>query len=292
MKQAQQAQQAVKSERIQKTLANLGLGSRREIERWIEQGRVLLNGKPASLGDRYSAGDTLAVDGKPIHFKSRSVHRIFGLMYYKPEGEVTTRSDEKGRNTVFDSLPECTTGRWINVGRLDLNTSGLLLFTNYGELANRLMHPKYQMLRQYAVRVRGEVGDEVINRLLQGVRLEDGIAKFESVEDAGGKGFNHWYHVVLREGRNREVRRLWESQGVLVSRLIRIRFGPILLDPKLKAGQVRELRPAELNQLLNETGLPTLKPRKVKVSAYKKKKLRQDRQGRHKKHTSSPYRKR
>lgn len=286
------AHQTVTSERIQKTLANLGLGSRREIERWIEQGRILLNGKTAKLGDCYTSGDTLAVDGKPIHFKTRSVNRILGLMYHKPEGEVTTRSDEKGRKTIFDHLPECEMGRWINVGRLDLNTSGLLLLTNYGELANRLMHPRYQMLRKYAVRVRGEVADGAINNLLRGVKLDDGVAKFESIEDAGGKGFNHWYHVTLREGKNREVRRLWESQGVLVSRLIRIQYGPIRLDPKLKAGQVRELRPAELNQLLNETGLPTLQPRKVKVTAYKKKKQHRHKPARHKRGASKLLRKR
>jgi len=248
-------------ERIQKVLANQGLASRREIERWIEAGRIKLNGKPARLGDCYAPGDKLVIDDKPVHFKSAAERPILGLMYYKPDGEVATRSDEKGRKTIFDSLPDCEGGRWINVGRLDLNTSGLLLLTNHGELANRLMHPKYRMSREYAVRVLGEVSDEQIENLLKGVMLEDGKASFESIVDAGGRGSNHWYHVSLREGRNREVRRLWESQGITVSRLIRIGFGPIKLDKLLRAGQYRELKQAELNQLLNEVGLPVTRPR-------------------------------
>lgn len=259
-------------ERLQKVLANQGLGSRREIERWIEAERIKLNGKLAKLGDRYNPGDKLFLDGKPVKIKGNESPLILGLMYYKPEGEVTTRSDEKGRRTVFDSLPACEHGRWINVGRLDINTSGLMLLTNNGELANRLMHPKYQMPREYAVRVLGEVTDEQLQQMLDGVELEDGPAKFESIREAGGKGSNHWYHVSLREGRNREVRRLWESQDIRVSRLIRIRFGSIELDSKLKAGQHRELTPGELNQLLNETDLPTLKSKKsfkkVRSSAW------------------------
>jgi len=255
--------QTPEGERLQKVLANQGLGSRREIERWIEADRIKLNGQIAKLGDRYKPGDHLFLDGKPVRIKGTASPLILGLMYYKPEGEVATRSDEKGRKTIFNSLPRCEVGRWINVGRLDLNTSGLMLLTNNGELANRLMHPKYQMQREYAVRVLGEVTEEQLQRMQDGVELEDGPAKFESILEAGGKGSNHWYHVSLREGRNREVRRLWESQNIKVSRLIRIRFGAIKLDPKLKAGQHRELSPAELNQLLNETGLPTLKPRRA-----------------------------
>lgn len=260
----------LEGERLQKVLANQGLASRREIERWIEAGRIKLNGKLAILGDRYKPGDKLSVDDKPVHFKSKSASNIVGVMYYKPEGEVATRSDEKGRKTVFDSLPDCEDGRWINVGRLDLNTSGLLLFTNNGELANRLMHPSYKIVREYAVRVLGEVSDEMIDQLLKGVMLEDGEARFESIEDAGGRGSNHWYHVTLREGRNREIRRLWESQGVKVSRLIRIRFGALKLDNRLKAGQHRLLERGELNQLLNEVGLPTIEP----VRRHKKPGLR------------------
>ena len=262
--------QPLEGERLQKVLANQGMGSRREIERWIEADRIKLNGELAKLGDRYKHGDKLFVDGKPVKIKGDKNPLILGMMYYKPEGEVATRSDEQGRKTIFDSLPACVVGRWINVGRLDLNTSGLLLLTNNGELANRLMHPKYQMMREYAVRVLGEVTEEQLQNMQDGVELEDGRASFETIYDAGGKGSNHWYHVTLREGRNREVRRLWESQGIRVSRLIRIRFGAIKLDPKLKAGQHRELTPAELNQLLNETGLPTIdthKPAKKKRSS-------------------------
>lgn len=258
-------------QRIQKILANQGLGSRREIERWIEAGRIKLNGKLAKLGDCYSPGDKLVIDDKPHHFKALSAQHLLGLMYYKPEGEVATRSDEKGRKTIFDSLPDCEVGRWINVGRLDLNTSGLILLVNHGELANRLMHPKYKMLRQYAVRVLGKVSDKQIENMLSGVILDDGKASFETIEDAGGRGSNHWYHVGLREGRNREVRRLWESQGIMVSRLIRIQYGPIKLDKTLKAGQCRPLKQAELNQLLNEVGLPTLKPaRQHKKSGFRR----------------------
>ena len=250
-------------ERLQKVLANQGLGSRREIERWIEEGRIKLNGKPARLGDRYQSGDRLLLDGKPVRVKGTSRPLVLGMMYYKPEGEVTSRADEQGRKTVFDSLPACEYGRWINVGRLDLNTSGLLLRTNNGELANRLMHPKYRQSREYAVRVLGEVSESQIQQLLDGVELDDGIARFETIEDAGGKGSNHWYHVSLREGRNREVRRLWEALGIRVSRLIRIRFGSLKLDKGMKSGEHRELTPGELNQLLNETGLPPIKSRRV-----------------------------
>lgn len=250
-------------ERLQKILAGQGLGSRREIEGWITAGRIRLNNNTAKLGDRYHPGDKILIDSKPVTIRGLKHPLTLGLMYYKPEGEVSTRSDEQGRRTIFERLPECELGRWINVGRLDLNTSGLMILTNNGELANRLMHPKFQMLREYAVRVLGEVNDQQIQCMLDGVELEDGKAGFESIRDGGGKGKNHWYHVTLREGRNREVRRIWESQGIQVSRLIRVRFGPIKLDPRMKAGQFRELKPAELNQLLNETGLPVIKSRKT-----------------------------
>ena len=246
-------------ERLQKVLAGQGKGSRREIERWIEQGRVKLNGRTARLGDRYRTGDQLIVDGKPEFVRGTSKPLILGLMYYKPEGEVATRSDEKGRSTIFDRLPECEYGRWINVGRLDLNTSGLMLLTNNGELTNRLMHPKYQIPREYAVRVLGPVSAAQINNMLHGVQLADGNAKFETIQDAGGKGINHWYHVSLREGRNREIRRIWESQGITVSRLIRIRFGSLRLDKGMKAGEYRPLSSGELNRILSETGLPPIK---------------------------------
>jgi 23S rRNA pseudouridine2605 synthase len=254
-------------DRLQKVLAGQGLGSRREIEGWIAAGRVQLNNTTAKLGDRYNPGDRVLIDGKPVTIRGLKRPLTLGLMYYKPEGEVSTRSDEQGRRTIFDRLPECEHGRWINVGRLDLNTSGLMILTNNGELANRLMHPKYRMVREYAVRVLGAVSEQQLQAMQDGVELEDGKAGFDSITDAGGKGKNHWYHVTIREGRNREVRRIWESQAIQVSRLIRIRFGPIRLDPRMKAGQYRELNPAELNQLLNESGLPVIKSR----TAHKKK---------------------
>lgn len=250
--------QPVEGERLQKALANEGLGSRRQIEQWIVAQRIKVNGKPAQLGDRYRRGDKLHIDGRPVNIKGVTLPLIAGLMYYKPEGEIITRADEKNRKTVFDSLPACEHGRWISVGRLDINSSGLLLLTNYGELAHRLMRPQYRILREYAVRVLGEISAQQIQQLLDGVELEDGMAKFETVSDAGGKGKNHWYHVSLREGRNREVRRLWEACNARVSRLIRIRYGAIKLDSKLKTGEYRPLTFGELNQLLNETGLPTL----------------------------------
>ena len=263
-------------ERLQKVLASQGLGSRRKIEEWIEAGRVKVNGQVAQLGGRYKPGDRLTVDDKPVSVSGLNKPLVLGLMYYKPEGEVATRADEQGRQTIFDNLPACEQGRWINVGRLDLNTSGLLILTNHGELANRLMHPKFHVLREYAVRVLGTVSEAQIERMLEGVELDDGKANFESIKDAGGKGSNHWYHVTLREGRNREVRRIWESQGIRVSRLIRIRFGPIKLDQRMKAGAYRQLSPAELNQLLNETGLPIIKSRhskkKQSASIYARKK--------------------
>lgn len=253
----------LKGERLQKVLANQGRGSRREIEHWITEGRVKLNGKLAKLGDRYQPGDRLYVDNKIVYVRGSKKPLTLGLMYYKPEGEVTSRADEKGRKTIFDSLPGCEYGRWINVGRLDLNTSGLMLLTNNGELANRLMHPKFQILREYAVRVLGETTDEQLALMSAGVELEDGTAVgFESIIDAGGTGSNHWYRVTLREGRNRAVRQIWESQGLTVSRLIRIRYGSIKLDKGMRTGEYRELRPGELNQLLNETGLPTLRYKK------------------------------
>lgn len=253
--------------RLQKILAEQGAGSRRELDRRITQGRVQLNGKTAQPGDRFNPGDRLMLDGKAVPTRGLARPLILGLMYHKPAGEVTTRSDERGRPIVFDSLPRCDHGRWINVGRLDFNTSGLLLLLNHGELVNRLAHPRYQIAREYAVRVRGRASDAQIDAMLAGVMLADGMARFERVVDAGGAGSNHWYHVCLREGRNREVRRIWESQGLPVSRLIRVRFGPLRLDPGLRAGACRPLRPAELNQLLNETGMPTLKAGGAKHAA-------------------------
>jgi len=231
-------------------MAQAGFGSRREIEAWINEGRVKLNGQTAKLGDRYTLGDQLTLDGKPVGPGRLSTKPARVLLYHKPMGEVTTVKDPEGRPTVFDNLPRARGQKWISIGRLDINTSGLIIFTTDGELANKLMHPSNNFEREYAVRVLGEVKDEVINALLKGVELEDGPAKFDRILDAGGTGANHWYHVILREGRNREVRRMWESQGVTVSRLMRIRFGAISLPSSLKQGKWIELEEKDVKKLI------------------------------------------
>nr|WP_024307827.1 pseudouridine synthase [Pseudomonas sp. P818] len=243
-------------EKLQKVLARLGLASRREIETWITEGRVKVNGAAATLGQRVDANDAIALDGRLLKREeiTGSVRRV--LIYNKPDGEICTRDDPEGRPTVFDRLPRPKEGRWINIGRLDINTTGLLLFTTDGELANRLMHPSYQMDREYAVRVRGEVTEEMLENLKTGVMLEDGPAKFTDIKEApGGEGFNHWYHCVVMEGRNREVRRLWESQGLVVSRLKRVRFGPVFLTSELTMGRWREMDQREVDILSAEVGL-------------------------------------
>lgn len=229
------------SEKLQKVLARAGLGSRREIERWIDEGRVQINGMTAKLGDRVELNVKIKIDGKPVYLQTTQPIRTRVLMYHKPVGEICSRSDPEGRPTVFDRLPRLQDQRWIAIGRLDINTAGLLLFTNNGELAHRLLHPSYEVEREYAVRVLGEVDRGMLNRLQQGVELEDGMASFTSIVDAGGEGANHWYHVVLNEGRNREVRRMWESQGVDVSRLMRIRFGTVTLPRSLRVGKCEDL---------------------------------------------------
>ncbi len=231
--------------RLQKLLAQAGFGSRRAVEEWIEEGRLTLNGKPAKLGDRATLRDKVALDGKPVAFgRQESEQRV--LLYHKPEGELVSRNDPEGRPTVFASLPRLRGGKWQSIGRLDFNTSGVLLFTTDGELANRLMHPRYEVEREYAVRVLGGLSLEEMRQLRAGVNLEDGKASFDRVEDAGGEGANRWYHVTLREGRNREVRRVVEAVGKRVSRLIRIRYGSIALPPHLKPGRWRELEPDEV----------------------------------------------
>lgn len=243
-------------EKLQKVLARAGLGSRRDIEQWITDGRVKVNGVVASLGARVEPRDAISVDGQLLKREDmqQTVRRV--LIYNKPEGEICTRDDPEGRPTVFDRLPRPKEGRWINIGRLDINTTGLLLFTTDGELANRLMHPSYEMDREYAVRVRGEVTEEMIEQLKAGVMLEDGPAKFTDIKEApGGEGFNRWFHCVVMEGRNREVRRLWESQGVVVSRLKRVRFGPVFMTSDLPMGRWREMGQRELDILSEEVGL-------------------------------------
>src|SRR5574344_3049265 len=212
-------------EKLQKVLARMGVGSRRDVEAWIAQGRIKVNGVDATLGLRVQPGDAIALDGRLLRREEEDqvVRRV--LIYNKPEGEVCTRSDPEGRPTVFDRLPRPKNGRWINIGRLDINTTGLLLFTTDGELANRLMHPSREVEREYAVRVFGQVDDAKLRDLSRGVQLEDGPAAFKTIKFSGGEGINQWYNVTLTEGRNREVRRLWEAVGVQVSRLIRVRYG-------------------------------------------------------------------
>lgn len=244
------------SERIQKVLARGGVGSRREIERWITEERIKLNGKIARLGDRLVPGDLLQLNGRAVVWEKYAEQPTRVLVYHKPVGEVVSRKDPQGRPTVFTHLPRIPVGRWINVGRLDINTSGLLLFTNNGELANRLMHPSSEIDREYAVRILGEVSDEVLERLKQGIELEDGLAKFSDVEFYGGEGANKWYHVTVCEGRNRLVRRLWEAVQITVSRLMRVRYGPIILPDGVKAQSYYEMTPKELDRLLEFVGLP------------------------------------
>lgn len=233
-------------QRLQKVLANAGIGSRRQVEGWIEAGRIRVNGVTAVLGTKILGNERLMLDNKKLHLQKDKTPQRQVLLYHKPEGELCTRKDPEGRPTVFRQLPKLKKGRWVQVGRLDLNTAGLLLFTNDGELANRLMHPRYQVEREYAVRVCGEVKPEHIQQLEKGVKLEDGEAKFESVTFKGGDGANRWYHVVLTEGRNREVRRLWESLGFKVSRLIRVRYGKLTLQRSLRKGQYRYLTEKEM----------------------------------------------
>ncbi len=237
------------SERLQKVLANGGFASRREVERWIEEGRIKVNGEVANLGLKVTASDKIKVDNKLIHNPLKRSQKTRVIIFHKPVGIICTASDPEGRKTVFDALPKINKNRWILVGRLDINTSGLLLLTTNGELANRLMHPRYEIEREYAVRVIGEVTDETLKRLEEGVMLEDGLARFESITYSGGEGANHWYHVTLKEGRNREVRRLWQSQNVTVSRLMRVRFGPMSLPKYLKRGAFKELLPEEVFKL-------------------------------------------
>lgn len=242
-------------EKLQKILAREGIGSRREMEQAIADGRVRLNGQTATLGDRAKASDNIEFDGKSVKtHQAQQNCRV--IAYNKPVGEICTRKDPEGRETVFNKLPKLTSGRWISIGRLDINTSGLLLFTTDGELANRLMHPSSQIDREYAVRVHGEVEPATLVKLKEGVLLEDGMASFSDVKHFDGTGRNQWYHVVIMEGRNREVRRLWESQELEVSRLKRVRYGCIFLPREISLGQWRELNQKELDDLCDSVDLP------------------------------------
>lgn len=235
------------AERIQKVLANMGLGSRREIERWIAQGLIQVDGRVAQLGQTDEGVSEITFDGRKIVL-SAEVETQF-LQYHKPDDEICSRKDPEGRKTVYDHLPELAIGRWVAIGRLDFTTSGLLLFTTNGELANTLMHPSAQVDREYMVRVHGRVSPDLIERLKTGVKLEDGIARFTDVQLRPSKGTNQWLQVVLQEGRNHEVKRMFESQGLQVTRLIRIRFGPVALDDRIKKGKHRYLINREVKEL-------------------------------------------
>jgi 23S rRNA pseudouridine2605 synthase len=249
---------ALMSERLQKLLAGAGHGSRRGIEEWIRAGRVTLNDRVAVLGDRATAADRICLDGKPLDLGGRR-ETTEVLLYHKPVGEVTTRSDPEARPTVFERLPEPSSGRWIVVGRLDVNTSGLLLFTNDGELAHRLMHPSSEVEREYRVRLRGTPDPSVLTRLRHGVTLDDGPARFDRIEAETTEGSHSWFRVCLHEGRNREVRRLFEHVGFEVSKLARIRYGNVELPPDLRAGASKSLDPLSVADLgrLASPGVPT-----------------------------------
>lgn len=225
------------------------------MERWIADGQVHVNSRLAHLGQRVTPEDRVKVRGRLVRLRFEDdAPRV--LLYHKPAGEIVSMDDPQGRPTVFDNLPRLRGGRWIAVGRLDFNTGGLLILTTSGELAARLMHPRYEIEREYAVRIAGELTQEQVERLHNGIELDDGVARFDQVTDEGGRGLNHWYRVILREGRNREVRRIFEALDLTVSRLIRVRFGPIELSPRLKRGMSRELSPVEVRQLLTALETP------------------------------------
>jgi 23S rRNA pseudouridine2605 synthase len=242
------------SEKLHKVLADAGVGSRRDMEELIIAGRVSVNGQPAHIGQRVLPSDQVRVNGKPLARKQPGrPPRV--LLYHKPAGEIVSQDDPDNRPTVFDKLPKVAGSRWVAVGRLDFNTEGLLIFTTSGELANRLMHPRYEVEREYAVRILGELSDEQRNRLLEGVELDDGPARFTRLEDAGGEGANRWYRIVIAEGRNREVRRMFGAVGLEVSRLIRIRYGAIQLPRSLARGRYSELAPEWVQAWLHDLGI-------------------------------------
>jgi len=273
LRQARKENYRVSKQRLQKILATQGLGSRRMIEGWISAGEVKLNGVTAQLGDVAGIGDVIDVRGQKITVSDEEpIRRV--IIYHKPEGEITSTSDPEGRPTVFAALPAIRQGRWITVGRLDFNTSGLLLATNDGELANRLMHPSHQIERTYAVRVLGGLTDDQIKQLTTEVQLDDGPAKFDQLSDAGGTGVNRWYHVTLREGRNREIRRMIEAVGAVVSRLIRISYAGIPLPPRLKPGRAQDLPPEMEDALVKLVGLRPETRRKVQDEDTKRRALK------------------
>lgn len=236
--------------KLHKLLAQKGLGSRREMEALIVAGKVTINGRVAEVGERVGPGDIVRVGKRVIRFRTEeNLPRV--ILYHKPEGEIVSRSDPEGRPSVFDKLPQLKSSKWIAIGRLDFNTSGLLVFTTDGGLANRLMHPRFEVEREYAVRVLGQLTKEQMVALTSGVELNDGLAKFSYLSDQGGEGSNHWYRVILREGKNREVRRMFEAVGLTVSRLMRVRFGPINLPPWIKRGKWTELDDKQISRLMD-----------------------------------------
>ncbi len=242
-------------ERLQKVMAQAGFGSRRTMEEWIAAGRVSVNGEPATVGMRVVEGDLIKAERRTFRVGERE-RSVRVLLYHKPEGEIVSRDDPEKRASVFDKLPKLRGQKWVAIGRLDFNTSGLLIFTTSGELANRLMHPRFAVEREYAVRVQGQLSETQIEQVLkQGVELEDGLVRFEKLQDEGGEGFNHWYRVMLKEGRNRVVRRTFDALALPVSRLMRVRFGIINLPPRLKRGMTAELGEAEIAQVLDWVGL-------------------------------------
>lgn len=242
------------TQRLHKLLAMQGMGSRRDMETLISSGRVTINGEVAKVGAGVTQYDIVRIDSRPVRL-SFEAELPQVLIYHKPEGEIVSQDDPEGRATVFDKLPKIKQGKWIAIGRLDMNTSGLLIFTNSGELANRFMHPRYEVEREYAVRIFGELTDEQMTMLTQGIELEDGPASFDSISAQGGEGANHWYQVIIREGRNREVRRLFEAFQLPVSRLMRVRFGPVNLPPRVKRGTMLKLEQKTVVELLEWAGL-------------------------------------
>ncbi|MDR4518099.1 MAG: pseudouridine synthase [Nitrosomonas sp.] len=235
--------------KLQKLLAQKGLGSRREMEALIASGQVSINGRIAILGDRVNAKDRVQIGKRVIHFDlTERLPRV--LLYHKPEGEIVSRHDPEGRPTVFEKLPHLRSSKWVAIGRLDFKTSGLLIFTTDGSLANRFMHPRFEVEREYAVRIIGELTADQITQLTTGIQLDDGIASFTELAEHGGDGINRWYRVILKEGKNREIRRMFEALGIMVSRLMRVRFGPVNLPPRIKRGKWLELDEKETRRLL------------------------------------------
>jgi 23S rRNA pseudouridine2605 synthase len=249
----------VRSQKLQKVLAQAGLGSRRAMEEMIEGGKVKVNGAVATLGQRVTSEDEIQVGRRQIKFKVTSrLPRV--IVYHKPEGEIVSRDDPQGRRSVFEKLPAIRSAKWLAIGRLDFNTCGLLIFTTSGDLANRLMHPRFQVEREYAVRIFGELSEDQMRALKQGVKLSDGLARFDVIEPQGGEGRNHWYRVVVTEGRNRVVRRMFEALGLRVSRLMRVRFGIVTLSSLVKRGTWTELKESEIRKLLEWVGTAPVVP--------------------------------